>query len=156
MTTERHVIPADDGWQVEKPDAKRPSARAATRAEAIAVADRIVANAGGGRVVVHGDGGAEEEVRTVDADGGSGTRHPGHRAARATTRRNSTTLSLPLVGSVQLPPPEQLAYLGGVTTLVALGIVEWPIAAVLGVGHLLAATRGNKVLADFGEALEEA
>jgi hypothetical protein len=57
---------------------------------------------------------------------------------------------------VALPPADQLAYLGGISTLVAVGILEWPIAALLGAGHLLAATRNSKILADFGEALEEA
>jgi hypothetical protein len=202
--TERHVKPADDGWHVEKEHAKRPSAKTATQAEAITRASQIVANDGGGQVVIHGSDGKESETRTVTTDtdsvestaapvpsdaATSGTRpsdnsrtehttaghdhrlpaathhsatdgdgaHPrGRHAARRATDRNSFHVDLPLVGSVALPPPDQLAYLGGITTLVAVGILEWTIAALLGAGHLLASTRNSKILADFGEALEEA
>lgn len=65
--SDRHVVPAEAGWQVEKADAKRPSAKAPTQAEAIARAVEIVANDGGGQVVVHGTDGAVRETRTVAA-----------------------------------------------------------------------------------------
>ena len=63
---------------------------------------------------------------------------------------------MPALGRVARPPPGQLAYLGGPGALAVVGLLEWPVAAVLGVGHLLAADRNNKIMADFGEALEEA
>jgi hypothetical protein len=63
---------------------------------------------------------------------------------------------LPLLGELKLPAKEQLGYLAGVGALAAIGMVEWPVAAVLGLGHILAAERNHKILADFGEALEEA
>ena len=81
--------------------------------------------------------------------------HPEPAAVRA-GEKNSVRLELPCVGAVTLPSTDQLAFLGGVATLAAVGIIEWPVAALLGVGHLLAASRGNRVLRDFGEALEEA
>lgn len=64
---DRHVVPAESGWQVEKENAKRPSAKAPTQAEAVKRAVEIVANDGGGRVVVHGADGAVRETRTVEA-----------------------------------------------------------------------------------------
>ncbi len=64
---DRHVVPAESGWQVEKEDAKRPSAKAPTQAEAVKRAVEIVANDGGGQVVVHGSDGAVRETRTVEA-----------------------------------------------------------------------------------------
>ncbi len=85
-----------------------------------------------------------------------GTAHSGRRAAVRAGEKNSVRLELPCVGAVTLPSTDQLAFLGGVATLAAVGIIEWPVAALLGVGHLLAASRGNRVLRDFGEALEEA
>ncbi|MFJ8634856.1 hypothetical protein [Streptomyces sp. NPDC093568] len=57
---------------------------------------------------------------------------------------------------IQLPPPDQLAFLGGVGVLAALEIIEWPVALVLGVGHQLAHSRHGRMLREFGEALEEA
>lgn len=66
--SDRHVKPADDGWSVEKPDAQRPSAKTPTQAEAIKRAVEIVANDGGGDVIVHGTNGDVRETRTVEAD----------------------------------------------------------------------------------------
>jgi hypothetical protein len=44
----------------------------------------------------------------------------------------------------------------GIAALAALEIIEWPIRLTLAAGHLLAATRGNKALQAFGDALEQA
>jgi hypothetical protein len=33
-----------------------------------------------------------------------------------------------------LPPPRQVAYYGGLTLMAALGVLEWPVAAAIGVG----------------------
>jgi len=40
--------------------------------------------------------------------------------------------------------------------LAIVGLLEWPVAALLGLGHGLALNRRNKVVRAFGEALEEA
>jgi hypothetical protein len=77
------------------------------------------------------------------------------RAAEQVTGRGGR-VELPVVGTVTLPPSDQLAFLGGVAALVALGLVDWPVGVLLGVGHLIAADRSNRTLAAFGEALEEA
>ena len=37
-----------------------------------------------------------------------------------------------------------------------VGIIEWPITAVIGAGHLLAAQRNNRAIRDLGEAMEQA
>jgi hypothetical protein len=65
-------------------------------------------------------------------------------------------MDLPIIGTVALPPGDQLAYVGGIAALVALGLLEWSVGMLLGAGHLLAADRSNKILSDFGEALEQA
>jgi hypothetical protein len=190
--TDRHVLPADQGWHVEKEHAQRPSAKTATQAEAITRATELVTNDGGGHVIIHGSDGTVAETRTITTDtthsapparrthqasnpeytgtiaptdpnnadtrptGGRSTHPRGRRAAHHATHRHSPQLDLPLLGTVTLPPPDQLAYLAGITALVAVGILEWPVAALLGAGHLLAADRNNKIIADFGEALEQA
>jgi hypothetical protein len=40
--------------------------------------------------------------------------------------------------------------------MVAVEVLEWPVAVVLGLGHLLMSQRNNKTLRDFGQALDEA
>jgi hypothetical protein len=59
-------------------------------------------------------------------------------------------------GTVQVPSPERLAFYGGLVALGLLGIVEWPVALAVGIGHVLAENHHRKILADFGQALEEA
>ena len=60
-------MPAENGWHVEKDHAQRASATTPTQAEAIARAVEIVANDGGGQVIVHGNDGEVRENRTVAA-----------------------------------------------------------------------------------------
>ena len=37
-----------------------------------------------------------------------------------------------------LPPPERIAYYGGLGALAVAGLIEWPVAAAIGVGILIA------------------
>lgn len=87
---------------------------------------------------------------------GTPRRSADNSAASRAYEKNSLSITMPGVGQVMLPPPEQLAYLAGIAALTALEIIEWPVAVVLAAGHLLADQRRNKILHDFGEALEEA
>ena len=84
--------------------------------------------------------------------------HPRHtaRAAVKAAERNALHVDLPVLGRVELPPRDDLAFMGGIVTLAAVGIIEWPIAVVLTTGHLLAHNRHVRLLRDFGKALEEA
>lgn len=68
----------------------------------------------------------------------------------------SFSVSLPLVGKVQVPRPEQLAFYGALGALAAVEIIEWPVALVLGVGHALMQNEHSRVAAEIGEALEDA
>lgn len=77
-------------------------------------------------------------------------------AADRALRRNSIRLSLPIVGELCLPAGEQVVFIGGVGVLAVVGLLEWPVALLLGVGHTLAMSRNNKVVHAFGEALEAA
>jgi len=64
--TERHVTRhPDGGWQVEKPNAERPSARTTTQAEAVDRARQIVHNGGGGEVVIHDRHGLIRDSDTI-------------------------------------------------------------------------------------------
>jgi hypothetical protein len=77
-------------------------------------------------------------------------------AAERAIQRNSTHIELPVIGVVHLPPKDELAFIGGVTVLAVAGVLEWPVALLLGIGHTMAANRHNKLMREFGEALEEA
>ena len=84
---------------------------------------------------------------------------------RATSQREAVqkireaetfVVNLPVVGQVEIPHPEQLAYFGGLAALAALELIDWPVALVIGAGHLLAANHRNRLLEELGEAMEEA
>ena len=77
-------------------------------------------------------------------------------AAERAVQRNSTHVDLPVIGVVHLPAREELAFIGGVTALAAVGILEWPVALLLGIGHTLSTNRHNNLMRAFGEALTEA
>jgi hypothetical protein len=82
---------------------------------------------------------------------------PAQRAVVTAIEKQSGRVVLPYgIGQVRVPSADRLAFYGGIATLALLGIVEWPVALVIGVGHLLADDRHHKLLADFGEALGEA
>jgi hypothetical protein len=90
---------------------------------------------------------------TTEGTGGTGA---AKQAAARTLEQNSIHVDVPGIGRIELPPPDQLAFIGGIATLVVLQIIEWPVAAVLAVGHVLAHNRHHALLRDFGEALDEA
>jgi hypothetical protein len=64
-------------------------------------------------------------------------------------------LPIPFLGTIELSRPE-LAYVGGIAGLAALGLLEWPIALVIAGGHVLAADRSSRTLRDLGDAMTEA
>ncbi|GAA4221984.1 hypothetical protein GCM10023075_11950 [Streptosporangium album] len=37
-----------------------------------------------------------------------------------------------------LPPPERMVYYGGLGALAVAGLIEWPVAAAIGVGTMIA------------------
>jgi hypothetical protein len=65
------------------------------------------------------------------------------------------TLPIPFLGTIELSRPE-LAYVGGIAGLAALGLLEWPIALVIAGGHVLAADRSSRTVRDLGDAMAEA
>jgi hypothetical protein len=96
-------------------------------------------------------------VRKAGAGQSAGPAHPAQRAAAQVIDKHTLRITLPdNLGTIRLPEPERLAFYGGIVTLAAFGIVEWPVAAVLGIGHLLADDHHHKCLCEFGEALAEA
>jgi hypothetical protein len=50
---------------------------------------------------------------------------------------NRFALQLPVVGRVPIPRPDQLAFYGALAALVAVELVDWPVAVAIGAGHAL-------------------
>jgi len=62
---------------------------------------------------------------------------------------------MPGLGTVRMSRPE-LAYVGGIVALSALGFLEWPIGLVIAAGHVLAGDRSSQTVRDLGQAMEQA
>lgn len=95
---DRHVKPVDDGWTVEKEDARRPSARTSTQAEAITRAVEIIANDGGGNLVVHGTDGSVRERRSIEPDADAGTATKAAAGATATAVKDTASKAADTTG----------------------------------------------------------
>ena len=100
-------------------------------------------------------GAATTRPRPSDDQAAEELRPRGQKAAEKATEKNSTRVDVPLIGTVTLPPPQLLAYLGGIAALTALEVIEWPVGLALAAGHVLVTSTHNKALQEFGNALEE-
>jgi hypothetical protein len=61
-----------------------------------------------------------------------------HRTLAQVVRKSERfALDLPLVGRIGVPRPEQVAFFLGLGALVALELIEWPVALALGAGQVL-------------------
>ena len=49
------------------------------------------------------------------------------------------SIRLPLVGTVRVPPPDQLAFYGVLGGLAVLELIDWPVALAMGLGSALVA-----------------
>jgi hypothetical protein len=76
--------------------------------------------------------------------------------ARQAADSHSAHLTVPVLGRLPLPPPAHLAWYAGVGALAVFGVVDWPVAVLIGLGKALAESRSNETLRQFGEALERA
>jgi hypothetical protein len=79
-----------------------------------------------------------------------------HRAVVERVREaRGFAVTLPVVGTVRVPHPEQLAYYGALAALAAVEIIDWPVALALAAGHALLEDQHSRVAQEIGEALEE-
>ncbi|OOL30142.1 hypothetical protein GQ85_21660 [Rhodococcus rhodochrous] len=51
---------------------------------------------------------------------------------------------LPLVGRVGIPRPDQLAYFAGLAALVALDLIEWPVAVAIAAGQVMVTEHNHR------------
>ncbi|GLW06427.1 hypothetical protein Misp01_15570 [Microtetraspora sp. NBRC 13810] len=75
-------------------------------------------------------------------------------SARRAPRRPS--VHVPVLGSLAMPEPDRLAFYAVLGALGVLGVVEWPVVLVVGVGHILSDQHFSTALQQAGEAAEAA
>jgi hypothetical protein len=88
----------------------------------------------------HATGGPTEDDAQVSDP--TPRRGPSHRETAQRVRgAEKFALQLPVVGRVPIPRPDQLAFYGALAALVAVEMVDWPVAVAIGVGHALVSGR---------------
>jgi hypothetical protein len=76
---------------------------------------------------------------------------PSHReVTRRVREADRFALQLPVVGRVPIPRPDQLAFYGALAGLVAVELVDWPVAVAIGVGHALVSRRPEQKSSESG------
>lgn len=75
-------------------------------------------------------------------------------ASRRVAGANKFAIKLPLVGTVRVPPPEQLAIFSALGGLAALGILDWPVALAMGIGSAVVGRQLSEVEAREEELAE--
>jgi cation-transporting ATPase I len=60
-------------------------------------------------------------------------------ASKRVAEARRFSIRLPLVGTVHVPPPDQLAFYGVLGGLAALELIDWPVALAMGLGSALVA-----------------
>jgi hypothetical protein len=78
------------------------------------------------------------------------------RTGNQADRPQRSHVSVPVIGTLALPPPDRLVFYAVLGALGALEIIEWPIALVIGVGHYLTEQRFSPALQEAGQAAEAA
>jgi hypothetical protein len=77
--------------------------------------------------------------------------------ARIVTEHGGHRIIFSLNGAqLETPPVEHVFFYVGLAVLAGTGIVEWPIALAVGIGHALVDITGRPGLQAAGEALAEA
>jgi hypothetical protein len=77
------------------------------------------------------------------------------RAATRSSARHSDSARVPLLG-IRLTKPDRgsLAWYAGLGLLGALEVIDWPVAAVVGVSHALATQARNPEIREAAEGAE--
>ncbi|MCB0932869.1 MAG: hypothetical protein KDB71_13365 [Mycobacterium sp.] len=75
-------------------------------------------------------------------------------ASRRVGEARKFSIKLPLIGTVRVPPPEQLAIFSALGGLTALGILDWPVALAMGIGSAVVGRQLSEVEAREEELAE--
>jgi hypothetical protein len=103
------------------------------------------------------------EPETVHQIGGGKTdlgsdKHSHHKAAwtlHELRRLEQRAIELPIVGKLHAPDAHDVAYVAGLTALLAFGAVELPIALLVLGGHALVKQHHSRYLSGIGEVMED-
>lgn len=60
-------------------------------------------------------------------------------ASRRVAAAQRFAIRLPVIGTVHVPPPDQLAFYGVLGGLAVLELIDWPVALAMGLGSALVA-----------------
>jgi cation-transporting P-type ATPase I len=60
-------------------------------------------------------------------------------ASKRVAEARRFSVRLPLIGTVRVPPPDQLAFYGVLGGLAVLELIDWPVALAMGLGSALVA-----------------
>jgi hypothetical protein len=64
-------------------------------------------------------------------------------------------VTLPVIGlRLGLPKPERLAWYAGLGLMAAFELVDWELALIIGVGHLISDNVHNKTIAELASGAE--
>jgi hypothetical protein len=98
---------------------------------------------------------AQSGTSTNEFTGACGTAAGAQKTAESAALRG--LISINVAGRrLELLPPEQIGFLAGVGLIAALGIIEWPVAVVVAVGHTIAYRAQRAGVRNIGAALEKA
>ncbi|MDD7941016.1 hypothetical protein PHK61_21580 [Actinomycetospora lutea] len=80
-------------------------------------------------------------------------------SSAATTEKDESSrwewhVEIPYVGPVGWPLTGSLSYLITVGALAAFEVIPWPVAGLLGLGHVMARNRDNTVVREIGSGLK--
>jgi hypothetical protein len=98
-----------------------------------------------------------DEIGRGKAALGSGE-HPSSKVAWAVhemRRLEKRAIELPVVGKLHAPDAHDVAYVAGLTALLAFGAVELPIALIVLGGHALVKQHHSRYLSAIGEVMED-
>jgi hypothetical protein len=77
------------------------------------------------------------------------------RIAEGHLPRRLPTLHVPKVGvTLPLPSREQLPFIFGICAVAALNLIEWPVAAIVVIGHTIASHAGSESVRELAEGIE--
>jgi hypothetical protein len=65
-------------------------------------------------------------------------------------------VDVPLLGPVGWPPTGTLAFVVVLGGLAAAEVIAWPVAVIVGVGHVLARDHDHRLVQEIGEGLQVA
>jgi len=64
-------------------------------------------------------------------------------------------VTLPVIGfRIQVPEPQRIAWYAGLGLMAAFELVDWELALVIGIGHLIADNVRSPAVANLAEGVE--